>query len=106
MPSIESHATLSEPTAPIHVGDPAALGDGELVSLLGRLEREEQSVSRRRTRLHARIDFVQAGGFASNDPEQESLAALQANEAEISEQRLQLHAQIDGLRAECSRRRL
>lgn len=88
------------------VDDPAGLSDGELRSLLQSLEREEQSVSRRRTTLHARIDFVRAGGYASADPQRELLAALQATEVELSNHRLMLHAQIDALRTERSHRRL
>ena len=49
---------------------------------------------------------MRSGGFASTDPELESLATLQATERELSERRLELHAQIDALRAERSRRRL
>lgn len=98
--------TLSELTAPTIIGDPAELSDAELHLFLHRLEREEQSISRRRTTLHTRIDFVRAGGYASTDPEHESLAALQATELEISEQRLGLHAQIDALWAERTRRRI
>jgi hypothetical protein len=100
------HHAVSDPTAPPTIDDPAALGDAELLSLIRRLEREEQSVSRRRTTLHTRIDFVRAGGYASTDPEHESIVALQATEAELSEHRLVLHAQIDALRAEHSRRRI
>ena len=101
-----SDHNVSELAAPAEIGDPAALGDAELLSLLRRLERDEQSVSRRRTTLHTRIDFVRAGGYASTDPEHESLVRLQATEAELSEHRLALHVQIDALRAEHSRRRI
>jgi hypothetical protein len=97
---------VSDLTAPANIDDPTALGDAELLSLLRRLEQEEQSVSKRRTRLHERINFVRAGGYASTDPQHESLVALQATETELSEHRLLLHAQIDALRAEHSRRRV
>ena len=97
---------MSDLTAPISVGDPAELSDGALRSLLRRLEREEQSVSRRRTTLHTRIDFVRGGGFASTDPEHESLESLQTTEAQLSDLRLELHAQIDTLQLERTRRRI
>ena len=88
------------------LADPGALGDAELESRLRELERDEQSLSRRRTTVHTRIDFVRSGGFASTDPEHESLATLLETERELSENRLELHAQIDALRAERSLRRL
>jgi hypothetical protein len=97
---------VSDLAATTDATDPAALGDAELRSLMRRLEREERSVSTRRNTLHNRIDFVRAGGYASTDPEHESLAELQATEVELSEHRLVLHAQIDALRAERSRRRI
>ncbi len=93
-------------TAPSGVADPRELSDAELDARLRQLEREEQSVSRRRTTLHTRIDFVRSGGFASTDPELEPLATLLETERELSENRLELHAQIDALRAERSLRRL
>jgi hypothetical protein len=97
---------VSDLAASTDITDPAMLGDAELQSLLQCLEREERSVSTRRNTLHRRIDFVGAGGFASNDPERESLAELQAAEVEISEHRIRLHKRIDALRAERSRRRI
>ena len=87
------------------VANPAALSDAELETLLRRLEREERSVSTRRNTLHNRINFLRAGGFASNDPALESLDELQSAEVAISQHRLELHAQIDALRAERTRRR-
>ena len=93
-------------TAPSGIADPRELSDAELDARLRQLEREEQSVSRRRTTLHTRIDFVRSGGFASTDPELEPLATLLETERELSENRLELHAQIDALRAERSLRRL
>ena len=93
-------------TAPSGIADPRELSDAELDARLRQLEREEQSVSRRRTTLHTRIDFLRSGGFASTDPELESLAPLLETERELSENRLELHAQIDTLRAERSLRRL
>ena len=97
---------MSDVTVTSGLADPGALGDAELDARLRQLEREERSVSRRRTTLHTRIDFVRSGGFASTDPEHESLATLLETERELSENRLELHAQIDALRAERSLRRL
>ena len=93
-------------SVPAHIDDVTALGDAELGILLKRLEREERLVSRRRTTLHNRIDFVRAGGFASTDPTHEQLSTLEAAEAELSEQRHALHRRIDELQAEHSRRHL
>ena len=71
-------------SVPAGIEDVTALGDAELNVLLKDLEREERLVSKRRTTLHSRIDFVRAGGFASTDPEYEQLSTLQAAEAELS----------------------
>src|SRR4051812_6154080 len=97
---------MSDVTASSGVTDVAALSDTELGARLRQLEREEHSVSRRRTTLHTRIDFVRAGGFASTDPVLEPLAALETTERELSTRRLELHAEIGALRAERSLRRL
>ena len=97
---------MSDVTAPSSFADPSGLSDVELRSRLRQLEREEQTVSRRRTTLHTRIDFVRAGGYASTDPTLEPLADLEARERELSAQRLELHAQIDALLAERTRRRI
>jgi RsiG-like len=86
--------------------DLRALSDAELNVRLTRLEWEERLVSKRRTTLHARIDFVRAGGFASTDPAHEQLSSLEGAEAELSSQRHALHLQIDELVAERSRRHL
>lgn len=84
--------------------DYAILSDRDLTRLLTQLQREEQSISRRRTRLHERIDFVRSGGFASAEPGEDPLEELLAENNEISARRLDLHYRIDALRAECSRR--
>ena len=93
-------------SVPAGIEDVTALDDAELSALLTRLEREERLVSKRRTTLHGRIDFVRAGGFASTDPEHEQLSTLEAAEAELSNRRHALHRQIDELVAERSRRNL
>lgn len=92
-------------STPVDLGDFTTLADSELGSLLARLEREERDVSKRRSRLHDRIDFVQAGGFAAAGLGDEQLHSLRASERELSERRHALHRAIDELRAECNRRR-
>jgi hypothetical protein len=82
-----------------------ALSDNELTRLITQLERDEQAVSRRRTQLHNRIDFLRSGGFASAEPGEEPLDQLLAEDREISAQRLDLHCRMDALVAERSRRR-
>jgi hypothetical protein len=93
-------------SVPAGIGDATALDDAELNVLLKELEREEQLVSKRRTTLHGRMDFVRAGGFASTDPEHEQLATLEAAEVELSSRRQALHLQIAALVAERSGRSL
>ena len=97
---------MSDVTAPSGRADLTELSDAEISSRLRLLEREEHAVSRRRTTLHTRIDFVRAGGYASTDPRLEPLAELEATERELSENRLELHAQIDALRCERTSRRI
>jgi hypothetical protein len=84
--------------------DYTTLSDLEVAGLLAQLEREEQSVSRRRTRLHERIDFVRTGGYASAESAEDLLGALLEEDREISTRRRDLHYRIDALRAERSRR--
>lgn len=87
------------------IDDVTALTDAQLDGILTRFERQEQEVSKRRSRLQDRLEFVLAGGAASEAMAEDQLAALQASEREISDERHRLHAQIDVLRAEKSRRR-
>jgi len=93
-------------SVPAEIDDVTVLSDSELNARLTRVEREERLVSKRRTTLHSRIDFVHAGGFASTDPAHEQLSSLEAAEVELSTQRHALHLQIDELVAERSRRHL
>ncbi len=65
---------------------------------LARLRKQERSLSVRRTRLHTRIDFLRAGGYAG--PSGESLEELERQERELSAQRLELHERIERLSAE------
>ncbi len=91
-------------SADARADDVAGLSDADLDALLGELESEELTASKRRGSLHDRIEFVQAGGAASTDPADGQLATLQSNERQLSDRRLILHRQIDELRAERSRR--
>jgi hypothetical protein len=65
---------------------------------LARLRKEERSISVRRTRLHARIDFLRAGGYGGDSGE--TLAELERQEQEISRQRREIHERIARLEAE------
>ena len=59
-----------------------------------KLEAEERDVSRRRARLHDRIDFLRTSGAEEPDAA-ERLAALLEEERALSARRLELHAQLD-----------
>jgi hypothetical protein len=81
------------------------LTDEELAVVLEELERGERTVSARRGRLHARIDFVRSSGNADGLPATPAqLEALAEQEREISRARKQLHARITALREERRRR--
>ncbi len=84
--------------------DPSTLPDAELDELLHAMESKERSLSRRRSVLHDRIDFVAAGG-AQNGVAESQMAALQVREREIAQHRHTLHVRIDALRLERGRRR-
>lgn len=68
--------------------------------LLSDLLAQERSLSRRRSRLQDRIDFVRAGGdrSASAVSTEVRLASLLEQERELSERRRVLHSRIDALR--------
>jgi hypothetical protein len=65
---------------------------------LAQLRKAERSISVRRTRLHARIDFLRAGGQGGDSGE--TLAELERQEQEISRQRREIHERIARLEAE------
>ncbi len=88
-----------------NVDDLAKLSDRELARLIDALEAEEDDASKRRLRLHDRIDFVQTSPDFEPEAAAEMLASLQASEHELSTRRLELHEQIDEVRAERTRRR-
>jgi hypothetical protein len=89
---------------PAGVEDLTTLSDRDLNKLMTELERAEQLVSRRRTKLHERIDFIRSGGFGSAEPGQDPLEELLEEERELSTRRVDLHYRIDTIRVERSRR--
>lgn len=66
---------------------------------LRELQELELALSRERTRLQARIDFVRAGTGAPDKAAADQLGLLEARERELSQRRLALHRQIDAARA-------
>jgi hypothetical protein len=84
--------------------DLGALTDAALVDLLQRAEAEEHRVSRRRRRLHERIDNVQVRSGDTPEVAAELRAALELEERALSARRLALHEQIIDLRVERSHR--
>ena len=73
---------------------------GPYADALKELEELEQQLSKERTRLQARIDFVRAGTGAPGTSELDQLERLeQQKEQELSQRRRALHRQIDAARA-------
>jgi len=66
---------------------------------LQELQELEHALSKERTRLQARIDFVRAGTGAPGIAEMDQLQRLQEKEQELSQRRRALHRQIDAARA-------
>jgi hypothetical protein len=83
--------------------DPGAMPSGALELELERLHDEERRLSRRRDRLHRRIEFLKAGG-ATDDPSRELLASVEGEERYVSKTRRAVHRRIDELREEQLRR--
>ena len=70
---------------------------------LEELEREERRISKRRARLHDRIDFYRASGHADGSPmSPEELEELSRQERDLSKARKDLHRRIDVLRQRSS----
>lgn len=71
-------------------------GEADSRAELEELEREEQSLSARRRRLHDRIDFLRGGG----DPEAvgAELDRLLEEESRVSARRREIHRRLDELR--------
>jgi hypothetical protein len=72
---------------------------GPYHNVLRELEELERSLSRERTRIQARIDFVRAGTGAPDAALAEQLRILEEKERELSERRQAVHRQIDVARA-------
>ncbi len=71
----------------------------DLDRLLEQLDEEERHLSKRRARLHARIEYLAANGNADGSPATpEQLEELDEREREMSKARKDLHARIDELR--------
>ena len=70
--------------------------------LLAELQSQEQSLSRQRTRLQDRIDYVRSGGggLASAAQVEEQLRVLLEKERALSTRRSALHAQIGKLQSQ------
>jgi len=66
---------------------------------LRELEELERSLSKERTRLQARIDFVRAGTGATDVAATDQLRRLEERERDLSRRRRALHRQIDAARA-------
>ena len=66
---------------------------------LEQMVEDERAISKQRSRLHDRIDFLRGTGVGEPDAE-ERLAKLVAEEREISARRRELHRLIDARRAE------
>ncbi len=65
---------------------------------LEELEEEERAISKRRRRLHDRIEFLAGSGMGEPDAE-ERLAQLIEEEREVSRIRRELHLLIDARRS-------
>jgi hypothetical protein len=72
---------------------------GPYHNALRELEELERTLSRERTRLQARIDFIRAGTGAPDTAASEQLKKLEERERELSARRLAVHRQIDVARA-------
>ena len=102
---MEANTTASSSGDTYVWDDPSTLSDAEVARLLRRLEGDEKSLSRRRSVLHDRIDFVGNGVTSEIYAAADQLEALRQRERKIAEERRLLHDRIDSLRAEQSRRR-
>jgi len=79
----------------------AITGPGDTDRLLEQLDEEERLLSKRRARLHKRIEFARGVGAADGSPAtSEQLEALDEQEKELSKARNELQARIRELRSE------
>ena len=72
---------------------------GPYADALRELEELERALSKERTRLQTRIDFVRAGTGAPGTSEIDQLQRLEERERDLSNRRRALHRQIDAARA-------
>lgn len=84
--------------------DLTQLDDHDLAGLSAELAEQEEHVSARRTVVHRRIDFVNAGGTGWDDEATRTLAELTHQEHELSAERQALHARLGAVAAERERR--
>ena len=84
--------------------DPTLLGDTELAELISQLTDEEKQLSKRRDRLHRRLDFLRSGGGGDDAASAELLASLEGEERHVSKERKAVQQRLDSLRAEQLRR--
>ena len=71
---------------------------GPYADALRELEELENALSKERTRLQKRIDFVRAGTGAPGAAEADQLRRLEEKERDLSRRRRALHRQIDTAR--------
>lgn len=83
--------------------DLTRISDDDLLALANRLAEDEQRLSRKRTSLHRRIDFLRAGA-ATTAAEQEQLKLLLGDEETVSKRRKALHGEIELVLTETHRR--
>jgi len=84
--------------------DPHDLADGPLAELVAELEEQERRISRTRTALQKRVDFLASGGYAHPDASAEQLTGLKVEERRVSDERQALHRAIARAKAELLRR--
>ena len=72
---------------------------GPYADALRELEELERSLSKERTRLQERIDFVRAGTGTADESAAGQLKRLEERERDLSQRRRALHRQIDAARA-------
>jgi hypothetical protein len=87
------------------VSDPTVLSDGDLDRLVDDLTGQEASLSKKRARLHDRMDFLRGGGSAHTPSAAEQLRVLESEERAVSDERREIHLELATLVEERKRRR-
>ncbi len=85
--------------------DLSALSDDELEQVLEELTAEESTLSKRRARLHDRMDFLRSGGASHSPVTVEQLRGLEDEERQLSENRRAIHQSLTDVQGERTRRR-